>query len=234
LAQVQRISQDWLNEPCVVAASGPSLTAEVARKCQMARWLRGWRVLVVQDAYRLMPWADSLYGCDERWWKVHAGTDFPGERWTTHEDGESSGNCKDAIADLYGLRLVRGQSADEFSTDPDVIHYGSNSGFQAVNLAMLRGVSRICLVGFDMRLHGDKAHFFGSHPAPLHNRSDYKDFAARFTHAAKFVTLPIVNCTPDSGLTCFPMAELDDELAYDCVLGYGTVDHARASAAGAR
>jgi hypothetical protein len=211
LAEVQKINQDWAGEPCVVAASGPSLTKEVAHQCRMARF-RGWRVLAVQDAYRLMPWADALYGCDDRWWRVHEGTTFRGEKWTTHEDGESSGNDKSAIADKYGLTLVRGKAADEFSTDPAVIHYGSNSGFQAVNLAMLRGVSRIVLVGFDMRHVDGKAHFFGDHPGGLHNRTDYRDFIQRFTYAGKFARVPIVNATPGSALTCFPMLSLDEAL----------------------
>lgn len=227
MTAVQRISRDWDGDPCIVAASGPSLTPEVARRCQVA--LR-WRVLCVQDAYRLMPWADALYGCDAKWWEVHDGTDFRGEKWSTHEDGIESGNDKSEAASRYGVRLVRGKAADEFSTDPEVIHYGSNSGFQAVNLAMLRGVSRIALVGFDMKVTGGKAHFFGDHPKPLHNRTDYNDFIQRFTYAAKFVKLPIVNCTPGSALTCFPMVDLDEELRYHGMLGDRPFDQLGASA----
>jgi hypothetical protein len=31
------------------------------------------RVIAVNDAYRLAPFADVLYACDEKWWKWHQG-----------------------------------------------------------------------------------------------------------------------------------------------------------------
>ena len=225
-----RISPDWAGEPCIVAAPGPSLTAEVVRKVRMARWLKQWRVIAVQDAYRVMPFADAMYGCDHRWWDVHKGAvEFGGERWTSHEDGEDSGNDKTEIAARYGLRCVRGAEAAGFSTDPSVIHYGANSGFQAVNLAMHKGASRIVLVGFDMRAVGDKTHFFGDHPAPLHNRTDYRLFIERFREAAKTCRTPIINCTPGSALDAFPAMDLDAAL-HDCLPGHRPESDARARA----
>jgi hypothetical protein len=230
LVAVERISRDWEGEPCIVAAPGPSLTPEVAQACRIARWFKQWRIMAVQDAYRRMPFADAMYGCDERWWKVHDGArEFKGERWTTHEDGEGSGNDKSGIAE-YGLRYVRGKTAEGFSRDPSVIHYGHNSGFQAVNLAMLRGVSRIVLVGFDMR----RGHFFGDHPAPLHNRDEFGLFVEAFRAAAPSSTVPIVNATPGSALDAFPMVTLEDALEDDRVLRDRPVDHGGAGAGCAR
>ena len=175
----------------------------------------GWRVIAVQDGYKLMPWADAVYGCDDRWWKIHGDCGgFAGERWSTHD---ANGNDKLEIADTYGVRLVAGKSEDRFSFDPSVISYGSNSGFQAVNLALLKGCREVLLVGFDMRLDGGKAHFFGDHPAPLHNRSDYNSFVKRFATAAKQLPadVKIVNATPGSALDCFPMQTLEAALAED-------------------
>lgn len=206
------VERSWIC-PVIVAATGPSLTKEVAWACRRARWFDGWRIVAVNDAHRLLPLADALYACDERWWDAYAGVmDFPGEKWTTHEDGPEHTNCKESIAEKYGLRCVRGRGGDTFSTDQEVIHYGSNSGFQAVNLALLKGATRVVLVGFDMRLVGDKRHFFGDHPEPLHNRADYRDFIKPFQRAAQNCRVPIVNCTPGSALDAFPMAELEKEL----------------------
>lgn len=212
MAEVERISPDWTGEPCIVAAPGPSLTAEVAHKCRMTRWREGWRIVAVQDSYKLMPFADALYACDAHWWDIHKDCGgFGGERWSTHE---KSSNEKLAQARAYGLRLVAGENGDTFSFDPGVIRYGSNSGFQAVQLALLKGCRRIVLVGFDMRRVDGKAHFFGDHPAPCHNRADYQEFTKRFDRAAKSLgpEVQIVNATPGSALRCFPMVTLDDAL----------------------
>src|SRR6185503_19111154 len=71
-------SRGWTD--CIVAATGPSLTADVAEQC------RGHRVLAVNDAYRRIPFAEALYAGDADWWEVHAGCpDFAGEKWSAHD-----------------------------------------------------------------------------------------------------------------------------------------------------
>lgn len=216
MAQLERISPDWTGEPCIVAAPGPSLTGEVVHTCRMAR-LYGWRVIAVQDSYKLMPWADALYACDEKWWNIHQTcNEFAGEKWSTHEP---LGNDKLAVADKYAVRLVEGIHGSEFSFDAGKIAYGSNSGFQAVNLALLKGSRRIVLVGFDMRAVAGKMHFFGDHPKGLHNPCSFDDFARRFAAAAKVLPkdVRIVNATPDSALLCFKMLPLETAIADDSV-----------------
>jgi hypothetical protein len=197
----------WEGETVIVAAPGPSLTREVAEQC------RGYRTIVVQDAWRLLPWADALYGCDTKWWEHHAGVpDFAGEKWSTTDDGT---NDKREAAKAYGLQLIAGKTGEGFSTDPRVLHYGSNSGFQAVNLAIVWGAARIILVGFDMRVVGGKRHFFGDHPKPLNNRADFVSFRRPFERAAKSLPpgVEILNATAGSALTCFPMVSFEDALS---------------------
>jgi hypothetical protein len=194
----------------VVAGSGPSLTAGVAAAC------RGVPVIAVNDAYRLFPDAVLLYACDADWWDVHGGCpDFAGEKWSSHSVGpKRDDNDKREVARKYGLTLIEGRAAEGFSLDPSIIHYGSNSGFQAVNLAILFGATRIVLVGFDMRAINGRRHFFGDHPTRLRNRSGYASFVRAFERAAK--TLPantkIINAAPDSSLKCFLKMELQDAL----------------------
>jgi hypothetical protein len=218
---LQRISPDWTGEPCIVAASGPSLTPDIAQKVRFARWLNGWRVVVVNDAYKALPTADALYAADNGWWDVHGKCEgFTGQRWSTHEEDpnprEIHGNDKRDLSIRCGINLVRGLDGDEFSFDPTLIRYGSNSGFQAINLALLFGCTRIVLVGFDMRHVNGQAHFFGNHPKPLGQLKDgeYERFCIRFERAAKKLPahVSIVNATPGSALTCFPMMSLDDAL----------------------
>lgn len=167
--------------------------------------------MVVQDAYRLMPWADVLYGCDARWWNAHKGTDFAGEKWSTHS---KAGHADDKLetSEKYGLRLVAGTQAAGFSTDPGLIHYNDNSGFQAVNLAILMASPYIVLVGFDMRHIEGKSHFFGDHPSDLFQRNEYESFVKKFDKAPAPDGTTIINATPGSALKCYQIMGLHDAI----------------------
>lgn len=191
---------------CIVAASGPSLTEEAAALC------RGERVVAVNDAYRLLPWAEVTYACDQAWWGIHRMNVLDGEKWTSHS--MSPKNDKRAIADEWGLQVIEGRDAPGFSRDPAAIHYASNSGFQAVNLAILFGADPIVLVGFDMREVEGKRHFFGSHKAPLRDGHQFGPWIRSFARAAEQLgPVPrIINATPGSALACFPMLPLPEAL----------------------
>lgn len=166
-----------------------------------------------------MPWADKLYGCDPKWWETYDGVPaFKGEKWSTHEnesDGVGHTNSKDDIADDFELNLVRGRAGAGFSFDPSIIHYGSNSGFQALNMAILLASDYIVMVGYDMRHIGNKGHFFGEHPAPLFNQDNYEKWVPIFDKAAETMRddVTIINATPKSAIRCFPMMELDEAIA---------------------
>jgi hypothetical protein len=205
------VPRTWDNQTCVVAAPGPSLTQEVADRC------KGIRTIAVTDAYKLMPWADVLYSCDSGWWQVHEGAaGFNGQRWSTHDDG---GNDKTWVAAEYRVRVVAGKKADGFSGDPAVIHYGDNSCYQAVNLAIHFGAARIILVGANMQSVNGKTHCAGVDRTNgrLRACTDYRRFVPHFEKAAE--TLPpwieIINATPNSALRCFPMMALDEALALE-------------------
>lgn len=206
---LERIDQRWQGRTVVIAATGPSLTPHVA-------WdLRGQIVVAVSDAWRVIPWAEVLYSCDAAWWNVHKGAPgFAGERWSCH--GGNAHNDKAAVAKAYGVRLVAGAAGDGegFSTDPGVIHFGHNSGFQACNFALLAGAARLVLVGFDMQAVDGQRHFFGDHPRPLHNALPYGMCIAQFNAAAKSLPagVEVLNATKGSKLRCFPFVHLADAL----------------------
>ena len=191
----------------IVAAPGPSLTAEVAEH------LRNHTVLVIKQAYRLVPWAEVMYGCDAKFWQREAGCpDYKGERWSSHDN---SSNQKLASARDYGVKLCNGKAGTRFSLDPNAIHYGSNSGFQAINLTILFGATYIVLVGFDMKLVNGQRYFDPPHPTQR-STPGYDKFAPVFELAARHLppTIKIVNATPGSALKAFPMMELDNALAH--------------------
>lgn len=192
----------------IVAASGPSLTPEVAAACA------GFPVIAVNDAYRLFPAALALYACDTTWWEHHKGApDFAGERWSTQ--GTPEHNDKSGVRERFKLHLIGGRTGAGFSADPEFVHYGSNSGFQAVNLALLWGARRIVLVGFNMQAVAKKTHFFGDHPGALNMPTNYPALVGEFKNAAKTVPagVEIINATPNSALKGYKKMELADALA---------------------
>lgn len=161
----------------------------------------------------MMPWADVMYGCDTKWWNTHKGCmDFAGERWSSHDGGNGTSNDKTQVANDYGVSLVSGKPGAGFSTQEGVIHYGDNSGFQSVNLAILFGSPYIVLVGFDMRHVGGKSHFFGDHPKELFQRNEYESFARKFDKAPPPEGVEIINATPGSAVKCYPMMDLEDAI----------------------
>lgn len=213
---LDRVFPRWPECTVIVAATGPFLTPEVAELCGRSRL----RTIVVNDAWRLMPWADILYACDGPWWDKHKGCpDFGGEKWSSHEEGGT--NDKRLWGERYGLTLVPGRACEPkpfvctcdgntFSCYPSHIHYGGNSGFQAINLALLFGARRILLVGFNMDNSG---HFFGAHPKPLRN-TDHSRHVGLFRYAAQNLppNVAILNATPHSALVGFPRVDLEQAL----------------------
>lgn len=204
---LQKISRRW-RDICVVAAPGPSLTNEMAEAC------KGVPAVAVNDAWCVFRSAEILYAADVAWWEHHEGCAyFTGEKWSSHSLPTDD---KIALAEQYGLNLIRGAVGDGFSFDPVRVHYGLNSGFQAINLAIhfMGWQGKIVLVGFDMRCIDGKRHFFGEHPAHMHRETDYSRWFPEFIRASKFLPpgLEIVNCTPGSALPCFRRSTLDAEL----------------------
>ncbi len=208
MIELQKIEPRWTRETCIVVASGPSLNHETAELC------RGQRTIAVNGAYRLLPFADILYACDDEWWELFYSRqpDFKGEKWSSHNPRTDE---KIKTAEKWGINLIRGRDNEGFSIDPRIIHYGGNSGFQAINLAILFGVVRILLVGFDMRTTS-KRHFHEDYPPGMKNSAKYEHFIPAYNSAA--LSLPpgieIINCTPGSALKCFPTMILEEALGF--------------------
>jgi hypothetical protein len=205
--QFQKQKPNWVNKPLVVvAAPGPSLRHALP-------WVKANQhvpVIAVQNAVDLLPWADVLYACDNRWWKEFDGyRHFRGAKWSSHTN--KAVNDKEECQLLYGLNIVHGKDQNGFCLDGQSIHYLCNSGMQAVNLALLFGATCVALVGFDWRQVDGRSHFFGEY-TNLGNPVFGKQWTRHAEIAAKTLpeTIKIYNCTPGSALTCFPMADLDD------------------------
>jgi hypothetical protein len=184
----------------VCIATGPSLTREDVEACRDKA-----PVIAVNDAVRYAPWADVLYACDAKWWSEHPETmTFTGRK--------------------YGLRAASGrpdvtvlkQGTDGgLSLDPTTLCTGKNSGYQAINLAVLLGAVRILLLGYDMQAAGTQVHFFGNHPWPS-GPTPFGLFLAHFQTLVaplRAAGVTVVNCTRSTRLTCFPRQPLAEALS---------------------
>lgn len=187
-----------MSKTAICIASGPSLCADDVEYCKG----KG-RVYVVNDCYKMAPWADVLYACDLPWWEHHSGVPgFAGEKWTV--DLEASRK--------YGLNHIGTLHGEVWSSRADAIATGRNSGFQALNLAA-HSADRIILLGYDMKLGPNRErHWFGEHPGALNKNSDYHVFIKAFRDAAPHIKQKVINCSRATALDCFPQADLRDVL----------------------
>lgn len=188
-------------------ASGPGLSKEVVDRIYNES---GWRYIGISDCYRVCPKVDFYYACDTRWWNVHYEKV---KEWGGCENGYwcTEHSTKRKYTDLH---CILGKGGNGWSQDPALIHYGSNSGFQILNIAYHLGIKHMVLVGFNMMVVDKKAHFFGDHPTGLSRNSSYHSFASQFVniHPEKY-GVTVINATQPTKLDAFPKMSLEDAIA---------------------
>lgn len=184
----------------LVAASGPSITQEQIDYAKGKVDLS----IAVNDTIYLMPWADILYSGDNRWWNHHGPelTWFEGERLCASRDNPYSKKIQGVGGDGPFLK--------------DRVRYGGNSGFAAINLALIRDAKQIVLLGFNLGHEPEEdKHFFGDHPEGLDINSPYDSWVRSFMIAAPSVNdfdAIVYNCTGGGNLKCFPSAKIEEVL----------------------
>ena len=207
---------DWSGETALIVGTGASVSgaplylAEGVFKC-----------IVVKSAYELAPWADVLYGIDMGWWIARRGAPkFKGLKVTPSP----------RAAKVFNLRQVRLKTGARIIREPigtlgcGLRDGGGHSGWQAINLAIQFGATRIVLVGFDMH----DGHWKPNDPGvakPDHMRTkrwrDEMDAAVD-----EFRGVEVINATPGSALKSYPFKPLM-ELA-----GFNALDQVQADQSG--
>lgn len=184
----------WPVWPVVVCiATGPSLTRADALA------LRHLPTIAVNDAYRVAPHAQILYAADKSWWDMYnCCPDFTGRKVSQNVQ-PGRGWPTDATVEV--LRSIK---APGMSRDPGVLHRGYNSGYQALNLALLCEAKIVVLLGYDCgQPLGSPSHYFGDHPAGLQKCSPYDMFRRSFTEAAPTISARVINVSRQTTLDCF-------------------------------
>jgi hypothetical protein len=166
------------------------------------------RLIAVNNSWKLCPWADVLYAVDARWWLDKSGCPkFRGMKVTGDKHA----------AQRYGLKLVM-LARDTQRIQPagnELVTWGGNSGFQAMNLAIKWGCAKVVLVGIDVTVKNG-VHWHGKHGKGLGNPTETstKKWAASFDGAATELPsgVSVVNCSPLSALKCFPKMAFEEAL----------------------
>lgn len=186
-------------ETVVCLGGGPSLTPADVDYCRHRAF-----VIAINDAYRLAPWADVLYASDAHWWQWHQGvSSFAGPKYALQL----------AARRWPGVRVLDNAGVSGLSLNPQALKNGRNSGYQAINLAVLLGAGMIVLLGYDMQRTGGRSHWFGDHPYPV--SSPYQAFRGHFASLVGPLAdlgIPVINCSRETALEVFPRQRLEETL----------------------
>ena len=200
------------NRTCVIIASGPSLRQQDVNL--IAKHKDQITTVVINDAYRLAPWADVLFSSDAAWISHHGGNiaHLKFEKITLESE---PGSKADRQARRYGFKAIPFKWGSGLNLGSNAVHAGHCSGFAAFNHAVNQGFDPICLIGFDcMAEDNARLHFFGNHPKPLRNGLPFKKIVAEFEKAATQIEArgepAVFNFTRKTALTCFDQMDLED------------------------
>lgn len=201
------VPRAWPCSTVAILATGPSLRAADAELCREV----GCRVLAIKDAIRIAPLADAMYfsGADAgQWWQRNRAAiqSFQGLKFTLDRRARELATVIASTGEL-GLEL-----------DPSGVRTGRNSGYQAINVAVHLGASRVILLGYDMHAVHGRDHWFGAHP--YQTTAPYDAFLRCFESIVAPLQanrIDVVNATPDSSLTCFPIMTLTEAIT-TCVV----------------
>ena len=193
----------YRNRPAILMATGPSLTEEVVEYVREHK--TNHVVFGCNDVYRICDFMDVHYACDTRWWKTN-GPEFRKlfptlESWTQDQRASKE----------FELNHTAGKHLPGLSIDPKLIHFGSNSGYQMLNIAFLMGCNKFILLGYNMKHIDNKTHFFGDHEG-MNNNSPYKTFLIKFKTVQPEIAKLVVNCTENTALRNFRISTLEKEL----------------------
>lgn len=199
----------WATRPAVVIGSGPSLSDEQLAMVEQHQLAQRVHVIAVNNTIQRVPWADVAYFGD------YTALCHYLPKLKPHTPAEWVTTCR-AGAERWRLTHVKASPNNGMTLER--VHLNGNSGAQAVNTAAAFGATKILLLGFDMRNAADgRAHWFGQHPLPLITTQLFPDWMHKFAiiaKDAKALGVDLVNCTPDSAMTCIRMGNLEEELGH--------------------
>lgn len=184
----------WRGQTIACIASGPSLHEDDVGLIQAA----GMPTIVVNNCFRIAPWADVLYAMDSAWWRHYGGEalrSFPGDK----------------------LSYVPIRMPGVSSTKGQIFPTGwGNSGSYAISVGVITGAKRIILIGYDCSLSPDgRAHWHEDHPNPMGNATSIATWPRKFALVSNYARSHgclVINCSRHTELKCFVRSTLAEQL----------------------
>lgn len=191
----------WKNETVYLIGGGPSLKG--------IDWelLRGKRIIAINRAFQVLPWADVLYWTDAQFYK-----------WYRREIDEFKGvkvTCRPVDILNKDIRLLKGIKDLGIDMRPEYICDGNNSGYGALNLAVKLGAKRIYLLGYDLHSQPGQTHWHNGYKRS-HNHTIYKRLVKYFESSVPLLNewkIEVWNANPWSHLHCFRKCSLNDAIS---------------------
>lgn len=197
---------DWTGHYVAVIGGGNSV-----KRSEVDSLRDRLRVVVINESWQLAPWADALYSCDEKWWKLRYPKTFTGLKITCDEVAPK------IFPELKKIKL-RASSPGKYvqyllMDEWGEVGSGQSGGFQVINWLAQLQVKGIALLGFDACIINNKVHWHGSHPVELNNpdQSTFVGWKRWLEHAAPKLQdhgIEVINCSMFSAIGCFPRIEL--------------------------
>jgi len=186
-------------KPIIIIAGGPSLIREDIEYAEK----QNVDILGINDAYRICNRLNYLYACDRRWWNWH---------WTRVNEIKCRKFALEDMEGRVGIEQMQNGGISGLSFEWPTLRTGKNSGYQAINLAILLGYKKLILLGYDMQQDNGKVHWFGDHEGPLINAGwrKYREWIEFYKGMIKELPadIEIINATRKTALTCFPRMKL--------------------------
>ena len=220
----------WAGATVVLIGGGPSLSVQQVALVKAAHEAQKARCIAINDAYLWAPWAEVCYFADSRWWewqttgvaKPLLGLSaeqvrerfiaFAGQKCSIQHSGD---NIHDEAVHILRNKRGQGNHGEGLSRDPTAIMTGKNSGWQALNLAVLAGATTVILLGFDAQPDArGREHWFGAHPSPT-PAAFWAEMRRAFSageNDLKAAGVRVLNCSPGSALDNFTKMGLEEAL----------------------
>ena len=199
----------WAGQTAFLLGGGPSLAKVDLRR------LSGHSVMAINSSAKpaMAAGLDEdgvLFFMDNGWWRDHRSLC---EAWRGPVVTLSRAAKREAPELVRRLDTTTPQPAFPPAGAP-AVRWGRSSGHLAISLAIAMGAARIVLLGYDMRLVDGRSHHHDDYSRRTHP-DVFADFLAHFEGwdgEAKAAGVEILNATPDSALTEFPMVAPADIL----------------------
>lgn len=227
------VEAKYIDATAVLIATGPSLTQDQLDLVRQKQLTGDVVTFGINNTYQSYPWLDVFLSCDGPWWRWYWNDPVLREMskstmmWTWYPE----------FAEEFGINYIRAIVKDGLCLEPSTVHINHGSGPMMMNLALHYGISKMVLIGHDMKFAPDydgrkqfvgstPRHYFGEYPKPLQHWPSvkvrqgvldglieaYTKIQAQISTDPLLKTLDVVNCTTDTALNMFRRGDLEKEI----------------------